>query len=138
MHKRRDREIKNNFFSNQYLVSAIGLIIIISIAIPLIKNLNKQHQINNEIKGLEEEISQLENKNLQLKNLTEYLGSDEFVNEQARLQLNYRAEGEEVVVIKSKEEPSAQSTDNKEKIMYNNKKKTRSNPSRWWNYFFNN
>ena len=141
MYKKKKKKILENIFTNQYLISIIGLIVIIGIATPLIKNFNKLRLINNEKEELEGEIRQMENKNSQLKDLINYLESDDFVNEQARLQLNYKAEGEEVVVITNKKEKDLRTKDQNTNLMYNNRKdgltNNRSNPTKWWNYFFN-
>ena len=128
-------------------ISLIGLLIIILISIPLFKNIQKQLSINDEISALDQEIINLENKNTDLKGLISYLNSDQFTEEQARLNLNYKKEGEEVVIIKSNDSlgsASEQASSQALKSIYNikgldadNTIETESNLKKWINYFWN-
>lgn len=126
-------------------LTLIGLIVIVLISLPLIKNIRKQISFNKEISTLEKEIADLEGKNTELKGLISYLNSDEFAEEQARLNLNYKKEGEEVLVIKDKsegEEDIENNPDQALKSIYNiqgldNKPETPkpSNIKKWVDYF---
>ncbi|NCO79828.1 hypothetical protein CO116_03000 [Candidatus Falkowbacteria bacterium CG_4_9_14_3_um_filter_38_19] len=140
-----NRKRKNLFikiFSSQKLLALLGLIIIILISLPLAKNVSRRYRINQEIKELEKEISALENKNLDFKELVSYLESDQFVEEQARLKLGLKKEGEAVAVISGPttgESPAAATSSpiynipGLEKIQ---PAKPISNLERWWRYFF--
>ncbi|MDO9399487.1 MAG: septum formation initiator family protein [bacterium] len=100
----KSRNKKNfiyKFFFSQKFLAFLGLIIIILISFPLAKNISNRYRINNEIKELEKEITNLENKNSNFKDLVSYLESNQFVEEQARLKLGLKKEGESVVVIKN-------------------------------------
>ena len=129
---------------NSKTFALIGLIIIVLISIPLAKRVSQKYKIDREIKDLEAEIADLENKNIDLKELINYLESDQFVEEQARLQFGFKKEGEEVVVIKSEEVGQ-----NQERIEVggsavfgivgsdkNQSAQSISNPERWRGYFF--
>ncbi len=129
---------------NSKTFALIGLIIIVLISIPLAKRVSQKYKIDREIKDLEAEIADLENKNIDLKELINYLESDQFVEEQARLQFGFKKEGEEVVVIKSEEVGQ-----NQERIEAggsavfgivgsdkNQSAQSISNPERWRGYFF--
>lgn len=124
---------KNNFiekvFYNKKFVAFIGFIFILAISFPLAKQISKRYYIDEEIKELENEISSLESQNGNLKDFISYLESDSFIEEQARLNLGLKKEGEKVVVIKEAEI--------KENLILTeeNEKRT-SNPARWWKYFF--
>lgn len=138
----RKKESKfKKIFSNQVTITLLGLVIIVLISIPLAKNISKQYKINNEIKLLQEEISNLEGKNTNLKNLITFLESDQFVDEEARKNLNFKKEGEEVVVIKDELLGATESTDElNSKYIINQpkeeKKRRLSNPEKWLKYFF--
>jgi cell division protein FtsB len=138
---------KNNFKSliiNQYTIASIGLVLLVFASIPLAKNLSKQYKINSEIEELQKEIEKMEAKNSELSELIGYLSSDQFVMEQARLNLNYKKPGEEMVVIKDadslgdkKDEPQEQNTVYQIKGLENVKPPEKiSNPSKWLSYFF--
>ena len=132
----RRKKIQNRFFAKQIVFTIIGLIAVIFISLPLAKNISKQYRINNEVKELEKEIANFETNNLELKNTLKYLESDQFAKEQARINLNYKDEGEEVIVIKNLDENSL---DEATPINYHNKPditEEASNLSRWWRYFF--
>lgn len=134
------RKKKNNIkliFFNQITFFVIGFILLAVIAYPLSKKLFKKYQLNKEVAELNEEIKKMESHNQDLKNLITYLDSKSFAEEEARLSLNLKKNGEEVVVIKKGNENNAIKTEeiglggNKEE---SEKKET--NPVRWWKYFF--
>lgn len=119
---------------NRKIITLIGLVIIILISIPLAKNITKRYRISQELKELNEEISELENKNKHFKELMVYMESDEYIEEQSRLNLGLKKEGEEVVVVQ----------DNKATILKNEQnvagapkfRRLSSNPGKWMAYFF--
>ncbi|MDD4333086.1 MAG: septum formation initiator family protein [Patescibacteria group bacterium] len=118
------------FFSRQKALGILGLAVIIFISIPLAKNITKRYTVNKELKELQKEISDLENRNKDFKGVISYLESDQFVEEQARLNLNLKKEGEKVIIIK--EEALATSTN------INSDEESISNFQCWINYFFKN
>lgn len=110
---------KNNFlklFPGKFTIPLLGFALLILIGLPLSKNIKRQYNINNEIKELEQEISNLENQNLSLSELIDYIDSEQFTEKQARLNLNYKYDGEEVVVIKNKNEINNEQNSKKQTI----------------------
>ena len=141
------QKIKKNLFKriifHKATISLVGFLVIIFISIPLAKNVSKNYNINKEVVKLEEEINRLKDKNGELGNMIDYLKSDQFIDEQAKLNLNYKKAGEELVVINSKEEQAARAS-SEFKNIYNiqglNKQiieKEITNPKKWGYYFFN-
>ena len=128
---------KENFFHkiifNNIFLSIIGLIVIVAISIPLAKNVSKQYEINNEVQNLKNEISDIEKKNSSLKDMLIYLQSDQFAEEQARINLNYKKAGESLYVITDKNK-----NENIKLSLKLNKNKKMNNPIKWLNHFFNN
>jgi len=128
---------KENFFHkiifNNIFLSIIGLIVIVAISIPLAKNVSKQYEINNEVQNLKNEISDIEKKNSSLKDMLIYLQSDQFAEEQARINLNYKKAGESLYVITDKNK-----NENIKLSLKLNKNKKINNPIKWLNHFFNN
>lgn len=100
MINRRKNNYFEKFFSNQKFLTLFGLTVIILIGFPLAKNTVKQYRINKEISELKKEIAALQNKNVDLNNFVSYLESDQFAEEQARLNLGLKKPGEELTVIK--------------------------------------
>ncbi|MCK4539691.1 septum formation initiator family protein [Candidatus Parcubacteria bacterium] len=143
MHQKIKKSLFKRIIFHRAAISLIGLVVIIFISIPLARNASKRYNINKEVVKLEEEINRLKDKNGELGNMIDYLKSDQFIDEQARLNLNYKKEGEELVVIKNKE-AEAVKADVEEKNIYNIqgfnkrvKEKEITNPKKWGYYFFN-
>lgn len=142
----KENLLKRILFNNK-TVALLGLLIIAAISVPLYENIIKRYAINQEISGLQKEITSLEAKNSKLNQMIDYLESDQFVEEQARMNLNLKKEGENVVVIQNQakdqnENNSQKTSDNKEKLIYNipglekAHPKIVSNPEKWFKYFF--
>lgn len=140
MNRRKNNYLQRIFF-NQKFLTLLGLIVIILISFPFAKNTLKQYRINKEIDGLKKEISDLQNKNVDLKNFVSYLESDQFAEEQARLNLGLKKPGEELTVIKSVDGNDLAGTSSGatifnipgyEKLRPEVKK---SNPKKWLDYF---
>ena len=140
---RNKKNIITRILFNPKILALIGLIIIILISVPLAKRVSQRYKIDQEIKDMEAEIAGLENKNIDLKELINYLESDQFVEEQARLQFGLKKEGEEVAVIKNEEVNQIQERVEAGGsavfgIVGSDKNKTAessSNTARWWKYF---
>lgn len=127
-------------FVLQLFFSIVGILVFLMILFPLMKKINKQRELNNEINELEQEKAYYVDRGSELTNIVEYLNSDQFIDEQARLNLNYKKDGEEVVVING---DNSESSVDKYKSSYvydldlsENKNEEISNASRWFNYFF--
>lgn len=135
---------KNNYFEkfNQKFLTLLGLAAIVLISFPLAKSMVKQYRINKEISGLKKEIGNLQNKNADLKNFVSYLESDQFAEEQARLNLGLKKPGEELTVIKpATGEVSAATSSGATIFSIPGYEKARpeakqSNLRKWLNYFF--
>lgn len=136
----RDKKgLLKRLFSNQKFLAVLGLILIILISIPLAKNISRRHRINREIKELEAEINQMESQNTDLEKLIKYLESDQFAEEQARLNLGLKKEGEQVAIIK--EPPSAATGTAANSYDFpaqtaEGQVPADSNPKKWQRYFF--
>ncbi len=139
---RRKKNLFNKIFLSQIALMLIGFVVLVLISIPLARNMSKKYKANDEINDLQEEIADLEGRNTELKDLVEYLNSDRFVEEQARLKLNYKNEGEEVFIIKGIEDSGDNISLNKNNPSYNipglnkNEYQEKSNLIKWCKYFF--
>ncbi len=130
-------------FFNQAFLSLVGLIIIVLIGFPYAKSAVKQYKINQEISNFKKEIASLQNKSQDLKKIVAYLDSDQFAEEQARLNLNLKKSGEELTIIKTVDSglSLASSSDYNQIYDIPGYKKAEpvkefSNPKKWLNYFF--
>lgn len=144
MFKKDKQNLLKRILFNQKTLALLGLAIIVLISFPLAKNISQRYRISQEIKELEAEINNLENQNTNLKEFIDYLESDQFVEERARLNLGLKKEGEEVAVI-SGEYSEIQNNGNKEEgaatgifgMEKEEPAKPVGNPRKWWKYFFN-
>ena len=130
--KYREKMSPKRFFSSKlFLLLALVLLILIVLAVG--KGILRRYQVNREIKALEVEIAKLENNNQELGELIEYLNTDFFAEQEARLKLGLSKEGENVIVVPDNDSSivSLDIFSNKE---YN--EKASSNPLKWWQYFF--
>lgn len=126
--KSQPRHRLRYFWTSQLLVFFIGLVFLLMIFIPLLKNYAKQRAVANEIKDIKREIADFESKNKDLSAMLDYLESNESLEEQARLNLGLKKPGEKVIVV--------QSGDTKDEGAASTTVATRSNWSKWWHYFF--
>ena len=88
----------------------------------------QKYQISKEIKDLETRAEELNQKNTELAELVEFYGSEEFAQRQAREKLNLKKEGEYVVSFPQASEDGEVA----------GSKQDRSNPEKWFDYFFSN
>jgi cell division protein FtsB len=130
--------MKKEKFMRRFFVSKIFLLISAVIfgflLFVLSKKILEGREISQEIKTTEEEITRLESKNSELSELFSYLNTNEFLEQEAREKFNLQKEGESVMVV-----PESTKKDNGKQIAAASEDEVgrRSNPSRWWNYFFN-
>ena len=124
----------NKIIYNQKFLAFLGLVIVILISFPLARTVSQRYKIDQEIESLGLEISELENNNQDLSKLISYLESDQFVEEQARLNLGLKKKGEDVLVIK---DPAELNKVSGVSDADNLNSKDLSNPQKWFNYFFN-
>jgi cell division protein FtsB len=149
------KNILVRIFFNPKFLALLGLMIIVSMSFPIAKNISQRHKIDNEIKELQEEIKLIENKNTELRKLIDYLSSEQYVEEQARLNFGLKKKGEEAAVIDlgdgNTDQGDVESSDsiqlseeiNSSETIFNipglNKiqpTKPINNPQKWWEYFF--
>lgn len=114
--------------TSQRFLAIISLVFLVAIIFPLAKTYSQRLLVEKEINDVQKQISESEKKNQELRELIGYLQSDQSLEAQARLSLNLKKPGEEVIVIDSKKNQvnggSASSTDS-----------VQSNLVKWWHYF---
>jgi len=110
-------------------VLAAAAIIALLIIFSLVQEMNHRLSVQREIVRLENEASKLEKSLIQMENLNQYFKTDDFAELMAREKLNYRAEGEKVVLIPEGETAPDESSEAE-------KTDERSIPKRWWDAFF--
>jgi len=126
------------FFLNEKAVAVFGLAVLVMIAVPLYRGINQKRKINREIKQLEAEIKETENKNKQLKEMIDYFSSSQFLEEQARLNFKMKKPGEETVVVKTANPAVGGTEANGPAVGGGESERTvrSGNAGRWLKYFF--
>ncbi|MEW6407835.1 MAG: septum formation initiator family protein [Patescibacteria group bacterium] len=114
------------------LITFIGFIILIFVALALSKEIYRRYQINQEIKSIQEEIERLEKRNQELQALVDYLNSDSYKEIQARQNLGLQKPGEQAIAV----QPAPPNLDVELQASNREEEKNLTNPEKWWNYFF--
>lgn len=121
------------FVYDPRLLTAVGMVILVAASIPLVRSLHQKHKVEQEINNIKKEVETLQTENKELDDLVEYLRSDHFVEERARLDLGLKERGEEVVVVKGEGKVAGASATADVDSTQEDK---RSNPEKWIGYFF--
>jgi len=98
-HKQNSQWFKS-FFTSQLLWLVIIVSVIVYLTWPLLNNVQKKSQIDREIAQLQAEMAKEQSQHNEFKKIINYLESDQFAEEQARLNLNLKRPGENVVSLK--------------------------------------
>lgn len=124
----------SNFFyrlvSSQRFLAIVGLVFLIMIIFPLAKTYSQRRVVEKEIADVQKQIHDFESQNQELKEMITYLQSDQSLEEQARLNLNLKKPGEQVLVVEEKKSPVSNLEDSSSLA-------SSSNLLKWWRYFFN-
>ncbi|MBN2884593.1 septum formation initiator family protein [Patescibacteria group bacterium] len=127
--RRSSRNFLNRYFAGPKVFAIIALVFLLLILIPLAKDYSRKRIIEEEIIDIQNEISDFESKNKDLKEMIDYFQSDASLEEQARLNLGLKMPGETVIVI-TDEDSDHLSSDPVVKINLSNWRK-------WLKYFIN-
>ncbi len=123
----------NNFFyrlfSSQRFLAILSLGFLVILIFPLAKTYTQKKLMEKEISDIQEEIAVYQKTNQELKEMIAYLESDQSLEEQARLNLNLKKPGEQVIVIDN----SKNKVDLSVPVQAGEKN---SNFTKWWRYFF--
>lgn len=117
-----------DLFANQRFLAIIGLVFLVLIIFPLARTYSQKRMVEKEISDVKKQIADFETANQDLKDMISYLNSDQSLEEEARLNLNLKKSGEQVIVINDGA-ASASTTS----LMTPSKK---SNLAKWRDYFF--
>ncbi|MBD3311784.1 MAG: hypothetical protein GF349_04845 [Candidatus Magasanikbacteria bacterium] len=93
--------IKRFFASRLFLVLSVLLIIMVGGG--YFRAYYQDYKIRQEIRNLEREVQALEAKKIESMEILQYVMSDQYVEEKARMELNLKKPGEKVVVLKDLE-----------------------------------
>lgn len=117
-----------------WIVMVAG-VLFVTFGIAIIREVINSHNVRQQVARLEHQVADEENRQRQLQDLIDYLGSPTFQEQEARLKLGLKKEGEQVIVVPPSNSPVSNSTvtpDGTTTVTST----TQSRPAQWWNYFF--
>lgn len=120
----------SKFFFHPFAIFLVGFSVLVYMGGPIVKKIRQKQALEMEIQNLKQDITAFEGKNADLKKMLEYLKSDNFLEEQARVNFNMKKEGESVAVIQFQEENAVQSAPTILGI-----KEEKTNTQKWQEYF---
>jgi len=123
--KQTKRPLREAVYNSNIFIVILAIALLYS-TIKVGKELTRRWQINREIANLSEELSKAQGKKDQLQDLIDYLKTDKYVEEQARLQLNLSKSGEKRVDLSGDNQVIALATEQEDLA----------NWQKWFNYFF--
>lgn len=137
----KNKNKKRNAIWRQLLFFVILLSLIYPLSTSFYRNYQKSEELQGDIDEYKNAVTDLKSKKFELRRYLDYVKSDEFVSQQARLSLNYKKQGEEVFVVKNDGEMTESGATGEkfnkygiidEKISENHG----NNISKWRDYFF--
>lgn len=130
MKKQHDHGVVRRFFQSRLFV-IVGLVMSVLIVMANARTYLQDREVKNEIKDLERQIHELDEKKFESIQILSYVTSPQFVEEKARTELLMQKPGEHVVVV---------SGQNDESLLHktsvdNSTGQNESNVIRWWRYY---
>jgi cell division protein FtsB len=117
---------KPSRFRGAWLIAVLGVVAVLAVG-SLVRETLRSRQIDREIAALQAESASLQARNFELLSMNANLGTPDSLERKARLDLNLRKDGEQVVILRPAE-PSAAPPVLESQTPW-------SNPSKWWAYF---
>jgi len=108
-----------------------SIVFVVLIMFSLAQEMNRRIQVKREVARLEQEVKELNKSLVEMENLNHYFGSEAYKERMAREKLNYKAPGEEVVLVPEEQRASEEGAWQELQEVNDD-----SIPLKWWNTFF--
>lgn len=118
------------------LLIAIEIVVLVIFSSALAKEAIRKYQVQNEVEQLQQQLSELEQNNVELGKLVEYFESDIYKEEQARLKLGMQKPGEKIITVLGESTNVTNSVAGISEGQIKKDEENLTNPKKWWNYFF--
>lgn len=132
----RGQDARNEGGISRYLgmkrTTAINAVLLVIIIWGLAGEYLRNREMQKEIAKLEAQAAEMEGKNAALANLGDSASSEAMLEREARLKLNLRKPGEQVVIVRTSGAPDRSVTVQE----VGSRPDRASNASKWWRYFF--
>jgi|SRR3989339_800 len=125
----RENKGKWTRFFESRLFLAVGFILAVLVALGYARAYYQDYKIKQEISNLQAEVKKMEKKKLESMQILEYVTSPAFVEEKARVELNMKKPGENVIILQN--QPLTEVESGSEAV----EDAPLSNPRKWWYYF---
>ncbi len=112
------------------IVVGVTVVIVLFLLISLAQEMNRRIAIQREVSQFEQETQAMQKKVVELENLNQYFRTDAYQDRLAREKLNYRGEGEKVVLV-----PDIEAVTEEAKSLEVEPEEY-SIPEKWWRMFF--
>lgn len=122
----------NSGFSWEKAVMFFLVLLILWILVQTAGLFYRRWQVAQDISVLKRRINELNIQNADLENQIKYLGSQEYLEKEARLKLGLKQDGESVVIIP----PSDKNASTTETDVKTTTTSIPTNPIKWWQFFF--
>ncbi len=122
------------FFRLKIWMSLFLVVALFLLLSSLFNVLNKKSAIDEEIDALKTEAARAQSQNSEFKKMIQYLESDQFVEEQAKLKMGLKREGEKVAVVTNSSDSPAV-VDNLEQTVEDGPSETTGLKERWQRWF---
>lgn len=119
----------------RFLLIAVALGAIIMISLALTQETYRRYQIQKEIEDLKTQAEKKERDNQKLSSMLEYFKTQDFQEKEAKEKLSVQKEGEKVLMVTG-DRNSETKTEEEVQAANEPKKDERTNPRKWWDYFF--
>lgn len=131
MKNQEQKSTLRRFFRSRLFLVTTGLALFL-ISFSLIRAYYEDYQVNQKIQELSGQVRSLEGKKLKSLQVLEYVASNNFIEEKAKLELNLRKPGENVIFVEGITVASSSSA------VPTATEPVLSNPLKWWHYFTSN
>lgn len=131
-----ENKIKKILYSRLFIF--LSLLAFIWLGLVLTKTFYKKYQLDQEIESLKVEIAKMDKKEQELTKLIDYLGSQDYLEKEAREKLNLKKEGESVLMVSETDLAKELSDSSSQGSAVNNEEKlaAENNLVKWWKFFF--
>ncbi len=118
-----------------WLVVLIAGGLFVSFSVAIVREVINGHQVRQQVQLLERQVATEQQRQTQLQELIDYLGSPTFQEQEARLKLGLKKNGEQVIVVPTSSSPV---NGNNKNTVDSTLSDTAPQPplQRWWTYFF--
>ena len=127
------RSRKGTWLRSKWFLSGV-IIVLLLLLISVVKEISRTYRINNEIDALKDEITELESSNQEFAQFVEYLKTDVYLEEQARIKLGLKSEGEKLIVLQGESGDTA--TVGANGFTKRTSISSESNLSKWFRYYW--